>query len=80
MSQIPEKSDLGDVQRAESANGQWGLKASNVDFERGELLANLPDPDFGKSEEEKRAIDRKLMWKVDLWLVPWLSVLFVTSV
>lgn len=51
------------------------LKSGNVDFEREELLAELGDPDAGKSDEERKAIDKKLMWKVDLWLVPWLSIL-----
>jgi hypothetical protein len=51
------------------------LKSGNVDFERGQLLAELGDPDAGKSDEERKAIDKKLMWKVDLWLVPWLSIL-----
>ena len=69
MSQIPEKAN---VVEAEST---YDLKPSTVEFERSQLLASLPDPDHGKSEEEKKAIDRKLMWKVDAWLVPWLSFL-----
>jgi hypothetical protein len=71
MYPINEKRDLeGTAQQGETA-----LTTNNVDFERDALLASLPDPDEGKSEEEKKAIDKKLMWKVDLWLVPWLSVL-----
>ncbi|KAI1047053.1 hypothetical protein LB505_010222 [Fusarium chuoi] len=50
-----------------------------VDAERNALLAALPDPDEGKSEEERREIDRKLVWKVDLWLIPWLSLLYLLS-
>lgn len=50
-------------------------KDYNIEFERGLLLAGLPDPDDGKKEEERKIIDKKLMWKVDLWIVPWLSVL-----
>lgn len=41
-------------------------KPTDIHGERNALLANLPDPDEGKSEEEKRKIDRKLMWKVDV--------------
>jgi hypothetical protein len=52
-------------------------KPDAVEHERHQLLANLPDPDEGKSEEERRKIDRKLMWKVDLWLIPWLSLLYL---
>ena len=80
MSHTPEKSGLAGVaQQAESTSTQEEFKASNVEFERGQLLAGLPDPDEGKSEEEKKAIDKKLMWKVDLWLVPWLSFLYLLS-
>ncbi|KAL1631980.1 hypothetical protein SLS56_004185 [Neofusicoccum ribis] len=31
----------------------------------------LPDPDAGLSDEERAAIDRKLLWKLDLKLIPW---------
>lgn len=76
MSPTTEKHDLEAVtQQTEAMSTQEELKASNIDFERGQLLAGLPDPDEGKSDEEKKAIDKKLMWKVDLWLVPWLSIL-----
>ena len=76
MASNNEKQDIEAVaQQAENMSSQENLKASNIDFERGQLLAGLPDPDEGKSEQEKKAIDKKLMWKVDLWLVPWLSIL-----
>lgn len=52
---------------------------SGLDAERNALLATLPDPDEGKTEEERRAIDKKLMWKVDIWLIPWLSLLYLLS-
>ncbi|UPK95911.1 hypothetical protein LCI18_006846 [Fusarium solani-melongenae] len=52
---------------------------SAIEAERAQLLASLPDPDAGKSEEERREIDKKLMWKVDLWLIPWLSLLYLLS-
>ncbi|KAJ4858067.1 major facilitator superfamily domain-containing protein [Trichoderma breve] len=54
-------------------------ETEHIEYERNELLARLTDPDEGKSEEEKQEIDRKLMWKVDLWLVPWLSLLYLLS-
>lgn len=76
MSSSNEKHDLEAVTlQSETMSNQDELKASNIEFERGQLLAGLPDPDEGKTEEEKKAIDKKLMWKVDLWLVPWLSIL-----
>jgi hypothetical protein len=45
-------------------------KPTDLVGERNALLANLPDPDMGKSEEEKRKIDRRLMWKVDVCDLP----------
>lgn len=42
-------------------------------------LHDLPNPDEGKSEEEKKKLDRALVWKVDKWLIPWLSLLYLLS-
>jgi len=40
----------------------------------------LPDdPDAGLSEEERAAIDKKLLWKLDKKLIPWLSFLYLIS-
>lgn len=53
---------------------------------RVESLDEIPDPDAGKSVEERAKIvcvffifksssnvfqDRALLWKVDRWLIPW---------
>ncbi|EXA29569.1 hypothetical protein FOVG_18959 [Fusarium oxysporum f. sp. pisi HDV247] len=53
--------------------------ANNIEHERAELLAQLPDPDSGKSDEERQAIDRQLVRRIDLWLIPWLSLLYLLS-
>ena len=42
-------------------------------------LEDLPDPDEGKSDEERRKLDKALVWKVDKWLIPWLSFLYLLS-
>ncbi|KAJ6123448.1 hypothetical protein N7512_005913 [Penicillium capsulatum] len=42
-------------------------------------VLGLEDPDAGLSEEERARIDRKLLWKLDLQLVPWLSLLYLVS-
>lgn len=42
-------------------------------------LHDLPDPDEGKSDEERKKLDRALVWKVDKWLIPWLSLLYLLS-
>ncbi|KAH7002669.1 major facilitator superfamily domain-containing protein [Ilyonectria destructans] len=67
----PQHVELGDL----SANE----KSTDVHQERTQLLADLPNPDAGKSDEEQAEIDRKLMWKVDLWLIPWLALLYLLS-
>jgi hypothetical protein len=46
-----EKSEV-DVGRSSSDES----KPTAIDHERAELLANLPDPDAGKTDEEKAAI------------------------
>ncbi|KAM5434945.1 hypothetical protein McaMca56_006555 [Microsporum canis] len=39
----------------------------------------LEDPDAHLSEEERKKLDRALLWKLDLKLVPWLSLLYLVS-
>ncbi|CAG8982879.1 hypothetical protein HYALB_00002895 [Hymenoscyphus albidus] len=38
-----------------------------------------PDPDAHLSPEERAAIDRKLLWKLDLTLIPWLCILYLLA-
>jgi hypothetical protein len=45
------------------AEEKLGDKQTDVNQERNELLASLGDPDEGLSEEERKKLDRKLMWK-----------------
>ncbi|KEZ46557.1 Uncharacterized protein SAPIO_CDS0353 [Scedosporium apiospermum] len=74
-----EKADLEKVDLETSSGDGKADSSGIINIERARLLANLPDPDAGKSEEERREIDKKLMWKVDLWLIPWLSFLYLLS-
>jgi len=37
------------------------------------------DPDTGKSDEERAALDKKLVRKLDWYLIPWLSFLYLIS-
>lgn len=46
---------------------------------RAESLYELPDPDAGKSPEERAKIDKALLWKVDRWIIPWLCLLYLLS-
>ncbi|EME39120.1 hypothetical protein DOTSEDRAFT_56611 [Dothistroma septosporum NZE10] len=42
-------------------------------------FADLHDPDAGKSDEERAAIDKKLLRKLDQKLIPWLTLLYLVS-
>lgn len=44
-----------DLEKVETSSDERGNK-SGIEYERAQLLANLPDPDEGKSDEERRAI------------------------
>ncbi|RAK80017.1 MFS general substrate transporter [Aspergillus fijiensis CBS 313.89] len=44
-----------------------------------EHLHEIDDPDAGLSEAEKANIDRRLLRKLDLRLIPWLSLLYLAS-
>jgi hypothetical protein len=48
-------SDPEKIAQAEASHADGPIK-SGIEAERAQLLANLPDPDEGKSEEEKRII------------------------
>ncbi|OAG00336.1 MFS nicotinic acid transporter-like protein Tna1 [Paraphaeosphaeria sporulosa] len=39
----------------------------------------IPDPDAGLSAEERAVLDKKLLWKLDRYLIPWLSFLYLIS-
>ena len=69
----PEKFSIEQVDTV--SNPEYPKTSNALEYERSQLLASLPDPDHAATEEEKKAIDKKLMWRVDLALVPWLSFL-----
>lgn len=80
-------------------DGSISYKESDVYIEHHDLSDTFPDPDVGKSAEERAALvrrspifhiglhetrlkikqDRKVMLKVDLWLIPWLCLLYLLS-
>ncbi|CAI7604650.1 unnamed protein product [Penicillium pancosmium] len=72
MATLPEKEKPVDATRLSDA--EKDLKADS-----NERLAGFEDPDAGLSEEERAKIDRKLLWKLDIRLVPWLSLLYLVS-
>ncbi|KAG5934988.1 hypothetical protein E4U60_003421 [Claviceps pazoutovae] len=40
-------------------------------------LEQLADPDAGLSEAQRKEVERKLLWKLDLALIPWLCLLYL---
>lgn len=60
---------------------------SDADVEKTELrqdslgsIRDLPeDPDAGLTDQERRAIDRKLVWRLDWMLIPWLCLLYLLA-
>ncbi|KAK7223029.1 hypothetical protein V2G26_011032 [Clonostachys chloroleuca] len=75
QSDAKQKLDL-ELQSPSVMNGE---STTDIERERAQALAALPDPDAGQSEEERAAIDRKLVRRIDFWLIPWLSVLYLLS-
>ncbi|OSS52331.1 hypothetical protein B5807_02588 [Epicoccum nigrum] len=54
-------------------NSDLSSSGAGIDYD------DLPDPDVGKSDEERASLDRALVWKMDRWLIPWLSLLYLLS-
>lgn len=55
-------------------------KAQEAHQNYGNLTRDLPDdPDVNCSEEEKAAIDAKLVRRLDLLLIPWLCLLYLMA-
>lgn len=61
---------------------------SDNDTEKGTELRQIyvgtlrdlpPDPDAHLSNHERAAIDRKLVWHLDLMMIPWLSLLYLLA-
>ncbi|KAI5362879.1 Putative major facilitator superfamily, MFS transporter superfamily [Septoria linicola] len=46
---------------------------------RRNSIDDIEDPDPNATPEERAALDKALMRKVDLWLIPWLCLLYLLS-
>ncbi|KAL4779566.1 major facilitator superfamily domain-containing protein [Aspergillus varians] len=64
--------------RERSKFAQYSLQVYEETTDKSRL-DHFEDPDEGLSEEERAKIDRALLWKLDLKLVPWLSLLYLIS-
>jgi hypothetical protein len=62
-----------------SIKGHFIGSRRNSLAEQALSLDELPDVDEGKSDEERAKLDRALTWKVDIWLIPWLCLLYLLS-
>ncbi|RDA85387.1 hypothetical protein CP532_1933 [Ophiocordyceps camponoti-leonardi (nom. inval.)] len=60
-----------DAEKAGAVHKAATDSSSNSDVSR------LVDPDAGLSEEERKAAERALLWKLDIRLIPWLSLLYL---
>ncbi|PVH85759.1 MFS transporter-like protein [Cadophora sp. DSE1049] len=56
-----------------------GGELENGSLQDQSQYALPPDPDAHLSAEEKKAVDRKLLWKLDLTLIPWLCILYLLA-
>lgn len=55
-------------------------KASELHQNYVGTLRDLPDdPDAGLTDEQKAEIDRKLVWRLDWILIPWLCLLYLMA-
>ncbi|KAJ2990124.1 hypothetical protein NUW58_g3111 [Xylaria curta] len=52
---------------------------SSRDEREGNFTNLLPDPDAHLTQEEKDKIDRALVWRLDLILIPWLCLLYLLA-
>lgn len=55
-------------------------KATEISQDYLGTLRDLPpDPDAQLSDHERAAIDRRLVWRLDLMMIPWLSLLYLLA-
>ncbi|PIA91014.1 putative transporter [Cercospora beticola] len=77
--------DKPDVVEKEHSEGDRTPMRDDSSLERGskahqeDALQDISDPDAGKSDEERAEIDKKLLRKLDMKLIPWLTLLYLIS-
>ncbi|OAQ68887.1 MFS transporter [Pochonia chlamydosporia 170] len=62
---------MSELEKPSPIDNGVGDNSSNSDE------GNIVDPDAGLSEAEKKEVERKLLWKLDLMLIPWLCLLYL---
>lgn len=56
-----------------------GDRKSSIKEDPTGVLNIVADPDAELSEEERHRLNKKLTWKIDLYLIPWLCLLYLMS-
>ncbi|KAH9988587.1 MFS general substrate transporter [Xylariaceae sp. FL0662B] len=65
---------MSDIEKNSISHGH-----DSQDENVGTILGLPPDPDAHLSEEEREKIDRKLVWRLDWILIPWLCILYLLA-
>jgi hypothetical protein len=47
--------------------------------ESSDTQESIRDPDIGRTAEERAQLDKQIVRKIDLWLIPWLCLLYLLS-
>ncbi|KAB2104735.1 hypothetical protein AG0111_0g6499 [Alternaria gaisen] len=76
MAAVQQKSSL---EANEKGQAIYANDVSSSQISSPSDLDEYPDPDAGKSDEERARLDKALVWKMDKWLIPWLSLLYLLS-
>ncbi|KAI1074582.1 MFS general substrate transporter [Whalleya microplaca] len=66
---------MSDIEKI-SASHENGSQDGNI---AGSIDGLPPDPDAHLSEEERAKIERKLVWRLDWILIPWLCILYLLA-
>ncbi|KAG8525277.1 uncharacterized protein KY384_008921 [Bacidia gigantensis] len=69
----------GKSHRDSSSSSDGKQVAEDIEKTHHEHDNLTPDPDEGLSDAERAKIDRRLLWKLDLRLIPWLALLYLIS-
>ena len=69
---------MGDSDSDRSPSTEEKIIGSKLEHEVSHFDVSA-DPDGHLSDAERAAIDRSLLWKLDLRLIPWLCLLYLTS-
>ncbi|KAI0870050.1 MFS general substrate transporter [Hypoxylon argillaceum] len=67
---------MSDLEKHESSRDEREEREGNGSMQG---VGILPDPDAHLSQEEKDKIEQKLIWRLDLVLIPWLCLLYLLA-